>query len=67
MNKALLEQLALAEQAGEEQEAKDFFAKPQNAAEAPPGEGEASVAMEAEGEMTPEQLEELLAMLGNGE
>lgn len=57
MNKALLEQLALAKEAGTKAMAKDFFAKPESAVEEAPAEEN------AEGELTPEQLQELLAML----
>lgn len=65
MNKALLEQLALAKDAGSKAEAKDFFAKPPNEAEAPMGEEEGGMPPAGEEEMTPEQLEELMALLGS--
>lgn len=73
MNKALLQQLALAKQAGTQAMAKDFFAKPPGPGTDPAAEAEEAVQTSAEGasasapegeaELTPEQLEELLAQL----
>ena len=66
MNQKLLEQLALAKQAGTKAMAKDFFAKV-------PGGGDEEAPMEpgtdaqaAPSDISPEQLEELLKMLGQG-
>lgn len=81
MDDKLLEQLALAKEAGTKAMAKDFFAPvPGGEAEAsadgrqdpPPLEGAApggdSVSVDAQAEgLTPEQLEELLASLGNSQ
>lgn len=72
MNKKLLEQLALAKEAGSKAMAKDFFAPTPGSG----GEDESAAAMLPEGmegggeggdELTPEQLEELMAMLQAGE
>ena len=72
MNKKLLEQLALAKEAGTKAMAKDFFAPVPGAAEPdgdeampPEGGGSVDVSAQAEG-LTPEQLEELMRALGGG-
>jgi hypothetical protein len=56
---AMLDELAQAEAAGEQFAGESFFA-PVPGAESPEGGG---LKVEAEGEMTPEQLQELLAQL----
>lgn len=78
MNKKLLEQLALAKQAGTKSMAKQFFAPvpggaeedaqdggADDALEGAPGEGGGDMAGgEPGGELTPDKLEELLRLLG---
>lgn len=69
MNKKLLEQLALAKEAGTKAMAKDFFAPTPGSGGAdeaePSAEEGAEMGADASAEnLTPEQLEELLKMLG---
>jgi hypothetical protein len=77
IDKKLLEQLQLAKQAGTQAMAKDFFAptpgagqeegSPAEEASEPPAEAAAEGGGKPAGDnLTPEQLEELLRMLGDG-
>jgi len=80
MNEKLLEQLRLAKEAGTSAMAKDFFAKTPGASPAEGGaepDGDEAAAMPPAGGdaaagggdldgLTPEQLEELMRMLGDG-